>query len=386
MLFQNTYHHNSGDLNNYRFFIGFRDSWSRNNRRFRLESRAHNYYRTLYDHGSSYAKYYYGATSLCYLNYIYFGGGMNYNGVGLGNGMHPMIGYANYDMALQNSWYMNTNGDNEMRQFMFEHLRTGHGQNDNLIVGWAPQRDYNWNMRNSQRWLIVVGRDTTTSAWRGNKGAWDWSTWTYNDYRDGSKIIDDSMGSIYDGNQDSYYITFRRWNGIGSNYQNKKQTSNYSAKVIKMWMRYLDRIYHNRYRYDYQTTHPYNRIYEHSNWGRCNTWGGSYPDCLLMRSFFKDWGGSGFGQSANAALFRNSWTNGGGYAAIMYEMGQSSYNQYSNNWINHWQSWSGMNGYFQGTQYQACNTNNNCKIDLTNTRGGYTAQYRIGDSGTNPYF
>jgi hypothetical protein len=83
---------------------------------------------------------------------------------------------------------------------MFERLHTGHGQNDNLIVGWAPQRDYNWNIRYGQRWLILVGRDTTTSAWRGNKGAWHWSTWTYNDYRDGLKIIDDSVGSIYEGN------------------------------------------------------------------------------------------------------------------------------------------------------------------------------------------
>jgi hypothetical protein len=105
-----------------------------------------------------------------------------------------------------------------------------------------------------------------------------------------------------------------------------------------------------------------------------------------MRSFFKSWTDSGFGQSANAALFRNSWTNGGGYAAIMYEMGQSSYNQYSNNWINHWQSWSGMNHYFGGAGLTYCNTNNNCKVDIANTLSAYTTQLRIHDAGTDPYF
>jgi hypothetical protein len=150
MLFQNTYHHNSGDLNNYRFFTGYIDTYTRDNRIFTLESRAHNYYRRLTDAGGGYRKFYYSATSLCYLNYIYFAGGMNYGGTGMGNGMHPMIGYANYDASLQNSWYMNTNNDNNMRQFMFERLHTGHGYNsDNLIIGWAPQRGYSWEMTNS---------------------------------------------------------------------------------------------------------------------------------------------------------------------------------------------------------------------------------------------
>lgn len=105
-----------------------------------------------------------------------------------------------------------------------------------------------------------------------------------------------------------------------------------------------------------------------------------------MRSFFKAWSSSGFGQSANAALFRNSWTNGGGYSAILYEMGQSQYNQYSNNWINHWQSWSGMNSYWNGAALTYCYTNNNCKIDLANTQGSYEYQGRINDAGTDPYF
>jgi len=45
-----------------------------------------------------------------------------------------------------------------------------------------------------------------------------------------------------------------------------------------------------------------------------------------------------------------------------------------------------MNSYFAGASYTDCSTNNNCKIDLSNTQGSYTEQYRIFDTGTNPYF
>jgi hypothetical protein len=100
MLFQNTNHNNAHDLNNYRFFSGFIDENYRNSRVFTLESRAHNYYRRIHDAGGTYRRFYYGATSLCYLNYVYFGGAMSYGGTGISDGMHPMIGYASYDLSL----------------------------------------------------------------------------------------------------------------------------------------------------------------------------------------------------------------------------------------------------------------------------------------------
>jgi hypothetical protein len=242
-------------LNNYRFFSGFIDEYNRNNRIFTLESRAHNYYRRIHDNGGSYRRYYYGATAITYLNYVYFAGAMSYGGTGINDGTHPIIGYASYDLSLQNSWYMNNNGDNNMRQFMFERLHTGHGQNDNLITGFAPQRDYNWNIRYGQRWLILVGHDTTTHGWRSNVGAWDWSTWTYNDYRDGLKIVDDTCPgcTIYESNQDKMYILVRRWENNHSNMWAKKQTNGYSRYSFMMGMRYLDRIYDYHNRLDYQS-------------------------------------------------------------------------------------------------------------------------------------
>jgi len=379
MIFQCINHYSSGSIGNYRFYIGFEDSYTYNNKRFQLEGRSHSEVRRVTDNGNARSRYKLGVTALAYLNQIYFGGSLSHGS----GGFVPTIGAANYNsLSITQYYYLNMNNDANFRRFLVERLHTGHGQNDNWIVGVCAQRYYDYNVHRNQRWLIIIGRDETTSNWRGNKGAWKWSSWTFNDYANRYRIVDDSMGSFYEGNQDCFYFLYRGWY-YKSNYDTKKQDT-HSAKVRKMRMRYLDRIYHYYYRYDYNHYHPYNWIYEYSNWGRCNTWGGSYPNCYQMRSVAKSWTSSSFFQTANAGLFRNSWTNGGNWCVIMYEMGQSSYWQRSNNWINNYQSWNGLTHYLNSPAYTAVN-NKNGELDLGNTVGAFTVQKRIYDSGTTPY-
>lgn len=87
------------------------------------------------------------------------------------------------------------------------------------IISIATKRNTNFADLANDRWLIIVGRDITTTAWRYSRGAYEWSTWLVTVSGDNKyRYLDDTMGPFNDGTgYPTFYFLFRQWDSY-SNY------------------------------------------------------------------------------------------------------------------------------------------------------------------------
>jgi len=160
--------------------------------------------RRIYDSG--YAYYKYGTRSLVYYQRLYFGGGRQY-----GSGMTPFLGYTDYNLNVQQACYMRDSNGN-YRYYMVERIHMEFSVWTRQIVALATYQNQDFTPLSSNRWLLIVGKDVTSSRWINNWGTWEWTSWyiSVNDNR--YKWIDDTIGPFNDGNGFSiFYFIYRQW-------------------------------------------------------------------------------------------------------------------------------------------------------------------------------
>ena len=81
------------------------------------------------------------------------------------------------------------------------------------IISIASKRNLDFTDLAADRWLIIVGRDTTAVAWQYSRGAFVWTTWLVTTSGDMKyKYLDDTMGPFNDGSGfPTFYFLFRNW-------------------------------------------------------------------------------------------------------------------------------------------------------------------------------
>jgi len=80
------------------------------------------------------------------------------------------------------------------------------------ILGIAKRYNTNYTPQLTSQWLLVVGKDRTSSQWRYNWGTWEWSSWIITVSYSRYTWIDDTFGPINDGSgYPIFYFVYRSW-------------------------------------------------------------------------------------------------------------------------------------------------------------------------------
>ena len=106
----------------------------------------------------------------------------------------------------------------------------------------------------NNEWFLVIGKDKTSSTWKGNEGNWEYSTFWMYDAWNRYRTMDESMGPFNEGTM-CIYFTYRAW--VDWNYFLDERMDGYSNTVRRMRLCYMDGVYRSG-GYDYQ----YNTLYK----------------------------------------------------------------------------------------------------------------------------